>query len=62
MTTFSLSEVPGSSLVVEPVAMMALSNVTVSVPPLDSSTEMVLASVNGPLPSYSVILFFFIKK
>ena len=46
----------------EPVAMIALSNVIVSVPPLLSSTLMVLASTNVPLPSYSGILFFFIKK
>ena len=56
------ADVPGSSRVLLPVAMMALSNVTVSVPPSVSSTSMVLASVNVPCPSISVILFFFIRK
>ena len=41
---------------------MALSNVTVSVPPSVRLTSMVLASVNVPRPSSSVILFFFIRK
>ncbi len=62
MTTFSDSEVPGTSLVLVPVAMIALSNVTVSVPPSLRSTESVLASVNVPWPWISVILFFFIRK
>ena len=48
MTTFSDSEVPGTSRVLLPVAMMALSKVTVSVPPSLRSTESVLGSVNFP--------------
>ena len=62
MTTFSESSVPGTSRVRLPVAMMALSNVTVSVPPSLSSTDSVLASVKAPRPWISVILFFFIRK
>ena len=37
---------PGTSRVLLPVAMMTLSNVTVSVPPSLSSTDSVWASVN----------------
>ncbi len=62
MTTFSDSDVPGTSRVLLPVAMIALSNVTVSVPPSLRSTESVLASVKVPRPWISVILFFFIRK
>ena len=49
------------SRVLLPVAMIALSQVTVSVPPSLSSTEIVAASVNRPYPWISVILFFFIR-
>ena len=41
MTTFSDSDVPGTSRVLLPVAMMTLSNVTVSVPPSLRSTSSV---------------------
>ena len=53
---------PGTSRVLLPVAMMALSKVTVSVPPSLSRTEMVWSSVKTPYPWISVILFFFIRK
>ena len=62
MTTFSDSDVPGTNRVLLPVAMMMLSNVTVSVPPSLSSTDKVFGSVNVPYPWISVILFFFIRK
>ncbi|CFE66615.1 Uncharacterised protein [Mycobacterium tuberculosis] len=62
MTTLADSEVPGTSRVLLPVAMMALSNVTDSVPPSLRSTNNVLASANVPYPWISVILFFFIRK
>ena len=42
--------------------MIALSNVTRSVEPSAFLTSMVFASTNEPRPSYSVTLFFFIKK
>ena len=42
--------------------MIALSNVTRSVEPSDFVTSMVFASTNEPRPSYSVTLFFFIRK
>jgi hypothetical protein len=62
VTTLSDSDVPGTSRVLLPVAMMMLSNVTVSVPPSLSVTDNVFGSVNAPYPWISVILFFFIKK
>jgi hypothetical protein len=53
--------VPGSSRVVAPVAMMALSKVTlVDSPPLATVSEV--ASSNVAQPLISVILFFFIRK
>lgn len=61
VTTRSLSVVPGSRRVVAPAAMMQLSNVTVSVP-FAVATSSVFGSVKVPRPSYSVILFFFIRK
>ena len=61
VTTRSLSEVPGSSRVVAPAAMMQESKVTVS-SDLPPDTSIVFASVKVPQPSYSVILFFFIRK
>jgi hypothetical protein len=54
--------VPGTSRVLLPVAMIALSNVTDSAPPSLSCTDNELASVNLPYPWISVILFFFIRK
>ena len=42
--------------------MIALSNVTRSLEPSDLVTSMVFASTKDPRPSYSVTLFFFIKK
>ncbi len=62
MTTFSESEVPGTSRVVAPVAMIRLSQVTSSEPPSSRSTLSVLPSLNVPQPWISVILFFFIRK
>ena len=61
VTTFSLRLTPGSRRTVEPVAMIALSKVTVSVPPSAVLTSIVWSSTNEPRPSYSVILFFFIR-
>ncbi len=48
MTTLSDSDVPGTSRVLLPVAMIMLSNVTVSVPPSLSLTDKVFGSVNVP--------------
>ena len=62
VTTFSLSCTPGSRRTFEPVEMIALSNVTRSVEPSAFFTSIVFASTNEPRPSYSVTLFFFIKK
>ncbi|CPU64459.1 Uncharacterised protein [Mycobacteroides abscessus] len=62
VTTFSDSSTPGSRRTFEPVAMMTLSNVTWSVEPSASFTSSVCASRNVPRPSYSVILFFFMRK
>ncbi|SKT02497.1 Uncharacterised protein [Mycobacteroides abscessus subsp. abscessus] len=62
MTTFSESEVPGTRRTLLPVAMITLAKVSVSLEPSAFLTAKVLASVNVPTPSYSVILFFFIKK
>src|SRR3954451_9761636 len=42
--------------------MITLSNVTFSCPPSDRVTCRLCGSVNSPQPSYSVILFFFIRK
>jgi hypothetical protein len=52
--------VPGSSRALAPVAMMQLSNVTVSVP-LSVATSMAFGPVNVPRPVNSVIEFFFIR-
>ncbi len=49
MTTFSDSDVPGTNLVLLPVAMMQLSNVTVSVPPSFRSTSSVLVVLELPV-------------
>jgi len=65
VTTLADSDVPATSLVLAPVAMMMLSNVTVtgfSGPPSTKLTSNVWSSVNEPYPWISVILFFFIRK
>lgn len=62
VTTLSLSSTPGSSRTREPVAMMALSKVTSSVEPSALATEIAFGPVKVPRPSYSVTLFFFIRK
>ena len=61
VTTFLLSETPGSRRTVEPVAMITLSNVTSSVDPSLLVTVIAFGPVNDPRPSYSVTLFFFIR-
>ncbi len=62
MTTFCESVTPGSSRTREPVAMIAFANVCVSVVPSAFATSIVLASRNVPLPSTSVMPFFFMRK
>ena len=42
--------------------MMTLSAVTCSVDPSESATSIVFASTKVPRPSYSVTLFFFMRK
>ncbi len=58
----SLSCTPGSRRTFDPVAMIALSNVTSSVEPSAFATEMAFGPVKVPRPSYSVTLFFFMRK
>ena len=58
---FPPSSTPGSSRTRDPVAMIALSNVTSSVEPSSLVTVSAFGPVNEPWPSYSVILFFFIR-
>jgi hypothetical protein len=58
---FSLSSTPGRSFTREPVAMIALVNVTVSVDPSAFATSIVLASRKVPRPSNSVMPFFFMR-
>ena len=66
VTTRSLSDVPGISRVVAPVAMIRLSQEYVAVVPSVAFTSTVclpsLAPWRVPQPLISVILFFFIKK
>jgi len=45
-----------------PVAMMAFANETSSVVPSAFATSTVFGSTKRPRPSYSVILFFFMRK
>lgn len=54
----SVSSTPAGRRTVDPVAMIASSNVTVSVPPSESATSIVLASRKLPNPSISVMEFF----
>ena len=55
--------VPGSIFAVAPTSMMQLSKVTVSAVPSSLATRRVPASTKVPqYPSYSVILFFFMRK
>jgi len=61
VTTRSLLVTPGNIFVVEPVAMMQLSKVRVSVPS-SVVTDSVFASTKVPHPLNSVIRFFFIRK
>ncbi len=61
VTTRSVFVTPGSIFVVEPAAMMQLSNVIDSVPS-SVVTDSVWASTNVPQPLTSVMRFFFMRK
>src|SRR6516164_6016661 len=58
----SLRLTPGSIRTREPVAMMALSNRSVVVPPSRGSTSSVWEPLKRPWPSIWVILFLRIRK
>ena len=61
-TTFFESSMPGSERTTEPVEMITWSAVTRSTEPSAFVTSIDFASTKDPRPSYSVTLFFFIRK